>query len=174
MWARVGETEEAFLGRCDVVAQTRADEEAAKLQSTLTTKMAKLNDAIDGAQRKVEETRSEAKSSRATELIAGAGDLLGALLGGRRNVRSITRSVGSAVARAGRSSSKAERLETAESTVAAKLDELHALETQLHDDLFAIDAKWDAVGRQITEYPIALERTDVSVRQLSVLWLPVA
>ena len=99
---------------------------------------------------------------------------LGALLGGRRNVRSISRSVGSAVARAGRSSSKAERLETAESTVASKNEELRDLETQLHDDLFAIDAKWDEIGRQITDYPIALERTDVSVHQLSVLWLPVA
>jgi chromosome segregation ATPase len=146
----------------------------AKIQATLTAKIAKLNEAIDLAQRKVEETRSDAKSSRAHELIAGAGDLLGALLGGRKNVRSITRSVGSAVARAGKSSSKAERLETAESTVATKMDQLQDLETQLHDDLFAIDAKWDEVGRQITEYPIALERTDVSVRQLSLLWLPVS
>ena len=107
-------------------------------------------------------------------MIAGAGALLGALLGGRKNVRSITRSVGSAVSRAGRSSSKSERLETAESAVAAKNEQLRDLEAQLHDDLFAIDAKWDEVGRQITEYPISLERTDVSVRQLSVLWLPVA
>ncbi len=174
LWARVGETEEAFAIRCDAAAQLKADEEAAKLQATLTGKIAKLNDAIELAERRVEEKRSDAKSSRTHELIAGAGDLLGALLGGRKNVRSITRSVGSAVSRAGRSSSKAERLETAESTVEAKNEQLRDLEAQLHDDLFAIDGKWDEIGRQITEYPIALERTDVSVRQLSVLWLPVA
>ena len=174
LWARVGETEEAFAVRCDAVAQLRADEEAAKIQATLTAKIAKLNEAIDLAERRVEEKRSDAKSSRAHELLAGAGDLLGALLGGRKNVRSITRSVGSAAARAGRSSSKAERLETAEATVESKNEQLRDLEAQLHDDLFAIDAKWDEIGRQITEYPIALERTDVSVRQLSVLWLPVA
>ena len=174
LWARVGETEEAFAVRCDAVAQLRADEEAAKIQVTLTTRIAKLNEVIDLAQRRVEEKRSDAKSSRAQELLAGAGDLLGALLGGRKNVRSITRSLGSAAARAGRSSSKAERLETAEATVESKNEQLRDLETQLHDDLFAIDAKWDEVGRRITEYPIALERTDVSVRQFCVLWLPVA
>ena len=174
LWARVGESEEAFAVRCDAAAQLKADEEAAKLQATLTAKITKLNEALDLAERRVEEKRSDAKSSRTHELIAGAGDLLGALLGGRRNVRSISRSVGSAVARAGRSSSEAERLETAESTVASKNEELRDLETQLHDDLFAIDAKWDEIGRQITDYPIALERTDVSVHQLSVLWLPVA
>ncbi len=174
LWARIGESEEAFAIRCDAAAQLKADEEAAKLQATLTAKIAKLNDAIELAERRVEEKRSDAKSSRTHELIAGAGDLLGALLGGRKNVRSITRSVGSAVARSGRRSSKAERLETAESTVTSKNEDLRDLEAQLHDDLFAIDAKWDEIGRQITEYPIALERTDVSVRQLSVLWLPVA
>ncbi len=174
LWARVGETAEAFALRCDAAAQLKADEEAAKIRATLTAKIAKLNDAIDLAERRVEEKRSDAKSSRAHELLAGAGDLLGALLGGRKNVRSITRSVGSAAARAGRSSSKAQRLETAEATVESKMDQLQDLETQLHDDLFAIDAKWDEIGRQITEYPVALERTDVSVRQLSLLWLPVA
>ncbi len=174
LWARVGESEEAFAVRCDAAAQVKADEEGAKIQASLTAKIANLNEAIDLAERRVEEKRSDAKSSRTHELIAGAGDLLGALLGGRRNVRSISRSVGSAVARAGRTSSKAERLETAESTVASKNEQLRDLETQLHDDLFAIDAKWDEIGHQITEYPIALERTDVSVRQLSVLWLPVA
>jgi hypothetical protein len=174
LWARVGESAEDFAARCDMAAQAKADDEAGKLRTTLTARVEKLNASIDLAQRKVEETKSAAKSSRAHELIAGAGDLLGAFLGGRRNVRSITRSVGSAVARAGQSSSKAERLETAEATVASKLDELHVLETDLHDQLFAIDAKWDEIGRQVTEVPIALERTDVSVRQLSVLWLPTA
>ena len=174
LWARVGESAEDFATRCDVAAQAKADAEAAKLRTTLSARIEKLNESVDLAQRKVEETKSAAKSSRAHELIAGAGDLLGAFLGGRRNVRSITRSVGSAVARAGQSSSKAQKLETAETMVASKLDELHVLETDLHDQLFAIDAKWDEVGRQVTEVPIALERTDISVRQLSVLWLPVA
>jgi Helicase HerA, central domain len=174
LWARVGETREAFEGRCDLAAQAKADEEAAKLQRTLTTKIDRLNQAIDTAQRKAESTRNEAQSSRTHELIAGAGDLLGALLGGRRNVRSISRSVGSAVARAGRTTSKVSRLEDAEATISAKMDELNALETQLHDDLFAIDAKWHEIGDLITEHPISLSRTDISVRQIAVVWIPVA
>ena len=174
LFARSGESNEAFATRCDAAAQAKADEEAAKLRTTLNAKIARLSDTIDAAQRKVDETRAAAKSSRTHELIAGAGDLLGAFLGGRKNVRSITRSVGTAVSRAGRTSSRAERVETAELNAAAKTDQLHELETQLQDDLVAIDAKWDEIGRQITEYPVALERTDVRVQQLSILWLPVA
>ena len=135
-------------------------------------KIDKLNTTIDDANRTVEEVKANAKSNRRTELLAGAGDLLGALFGGRRNARSIAKSVGSAAARHGRSDVASEKLETAEQRVAAKLEELTALETQLHDELFNIDARWDLVGRAITLVPLSLERSDLTVTELAVVWIP--
>lgn len=173
LWSRIGEFEADFLNRCDIVAQTKADEDAADLRTKLMAKIDKLNTAIDDASRTVEEVKANAKSNRRTELLAGAGDLLGALFGGRRNARSIARSVGSAAARHGRSDVASEKLETAEQRVATKLEELTALETQLHDELFAIDARWDLVGRAITLVPLSLERSDITVTELAVVWIPV-
>jgi Helicase HerA, central domain len=172
LWSRIGEFEADFLNRCDIVAQTKADEDAADLRIKLMAKIDKLNTTIDDANRTVEEVKANAKSNRRTELLAGAGDLLGALFGGRRNARSIARSVGSAAARHGRSDVASEKLETAEQRVAAKLEELTALETQLHDELFAIDARWDLVGRAITLVPLSLERSDITVTELAVVWIP--
>jgi hypothetical protein len=174
LWSRIGEFEADFLIRCDIVAQTKADEDAADLRTKLMAKIDKLNTAIDDASRTVEEVKANAKSNRRTELLAGAGDLLGALFGGRRNARSIARSVGSAAARHERSDVASEKLETAEQRVAAKLEELTALETQLHDELFAIDARWDLVGRAITLVPLSLERSDITVTELAVVWIPTA
>jgi Helicase HerA, central domain len=174
LWSRIGEFEADFLNRCDIVAQTKADEEAADLRIKLMAKIDKLNTTIDDANRTVEEVKANAKSNRRTELLAGAGDLLGALFGGRRNARSIARSVGSAAARHGRSDVASEKLETAEQRVAAKLEELTALETQLHDELFNIDARWDLVGRAITLVPLSLERSDITVTELAVVWIPTA
>ena len=174
LWSRIGEFESDFLNRCDIVAQTKADEEAADLRIKLMAKIDKLNTTIDDANRTVEEVKANAKSNRRTELMAGAGDLLGALFGGRRNARSIARSVGSAAARHGRSDVATEKLETAEQRVAGKLEELTALETQLHDELFAIDARWDLVGRAITLVPLSLERSDITVTELAVVWIPTA
>jgi hypothetical protein len=173
LWSRIGEFEADFLNRCDIVAQTKADEDAADLRTKLMAKIDKLNTAIDDASRTVEEVKANAKSNRRTELLAGAGDLLGALFGGRRNARSIARSVGSAAARHGRSDVASEKLETAEQRVAAKLEELTSLESQLHDELFAIDARWDLVGRAITLVPLSLERSDITVTELAVVWIPV-
>jgi hypothetical protein len=174
LWSRIGEFEADFLNRCDIVAQTKADEEAADLRIKLMAKIDKLNTTIDDANRTVEEVKANAKSNHRTELLAGAGDLLGALFGGRRNARSIARSVGSAAARHGRSDVATEKVETAEQRVAAKLEELTALETQLHDELFNIDARWDLVGRAITLVPLSLERSDITVTELAVVWIPTA
>jgi hypothetical protein len=173
LFSRIGEFEADFLNRCDIVAQTKADEDAADLRTKLMAKIDKLNTAIDDASRTVEEVKANAKSNRRTELLAGAGDLLGALFGGRRDARSIAKSVGNAAARHGRSDVASEKLETAEQRVAAKLEELTSLETQLHDELFAIDARWDLVGRAITLVPLSLERSDITVTELAVVWIPV-
>jgi hypothetical protein len=172
LWSRTGETADDFLARCDVASQAKADVEATKLRSTLETRIDRVQAAMDEAERKKELAKHEAKSSRATELLTGAGDLLGALLGGRRNARSIARSVGSAVNRHGRASDKAAKADTAEDRLSSKVDELTSLESQLHDELFAIDAKWDEVGRAITAVQIPLEKTDIRVVELAVVWVP--
>lgn len=172
LWSRTSETEADFLARCDVASQAKADLEAAKLRDALEAKIDRVQAALDEAERKKELAEHEARTSRTSELLSGAGDLLGALLGGRRNARSIARSVGSAVSRRGRASNKAAKADTAEDRMAAKSEELRELEAQLHDDLFEIDARWDEIGRAITKVSIPLEKTDIRVAELAIVWVP--
>ncbi len=172
LWSRTAETDADFLARCDVASQAKADLEAAKVRDALEVKIDRVQAALDEAQRKKELAKHEARTSRASELLSGAGDLLGALLGGRRNARSIARSVGSAVNRHGRASNKAARVETAEDRMSAKSTELQELESKLHDDLFEIDARWDETARAITKVQIPLEKTDIRVAELAIVWVP--
>jgi len=37
-----------------------------------------------------------------------------------------------------------------------------------------IDAKWMAIAKNITTLPVTLEKSDVKVTQLALVWLPVA
>ena len=173
LWSRVAESDTDFTTRCDHAASAKADEETGALRTKLTEQISRVNNAIDEAQRKTDEVRTEAKTSRAHELIAGAGDLLGALLGGRRNARSIARSIGNAASRHGRASVKEEKLHTARDRVAAKTTDLHDLETKLHDDVFAVDTKWHDVGKAITTVGVPLERSDITVAELALVWIPV-
>ena len=87
--ARPGETPEQFGARCDLAAQDAADAETARIKQRLEAQKERLEKARDLAQRRVEELTTDERSRHANELIAGAGAVLGALLGGRRSTRSI-------------------------------------------------------------------------------------
>ena len=99
--SRPGETEEAFLPRCDEAGQAKADEETVKLTKRLEAKKDRLENALELAQRRVEELDTQTKSRQANELITGAGAVLGALFGGKRSARSITNAVGSVASKHG-------------------------------------------------------------------------
>ena len=174
MWSRLGESKAEFLLRCDTEAEARADDETNELRATLEAKKDRIQQTIDLAQQKAEEVRENAKDDKKNELIAGAGAVLGALFGGRKSARSIARSVTSASSRRARSSKADNRADTAQARVEAKMDELAALEQQLSDEVFDIDAKWDTVGKTIKEVPVTLERADITVSELAICWIPTA
>ena len=172
--SRPGETQEAFAVRCDQAAQSAADVEAAKIKLKLEAQQTKLEKAMELAQRRVEEVTTDQRTRQASELVAGAGAVLGALLGGRRSARSIAGAVSSAASRRGISARTAERKQTAEAKVTQKQDELHELEQQILDDVQAIDEKWRATAAVIETVSIRPEATDVRVERLALVWVPTA
>ncbi|HXV95322.1 MAG TPA: hypothetical protein VD695_02140 [Gaiellaceae bacterium] len=112
--SRPGEAAEAFAERCDLAAQAAEDAEAAKIRDRLEAKQDKLEQALELARRRREELDAQVRSRQANELAVGAGEVLGALLGGRRSARSITRALGRAASKRGSSTTAAERLTTAD------------------------------------------------------------
>ena len=85
--SRPGEAPDDFAKRCDAAAQERADAEAAKIRDRLEAKRDRLDKALAQAQRRVEELDTDTRTRQASELISGAGAVLGALFGGRRSTR---------------------------------------------------------------------------------------
>ena len=171
--SRPGETEEAFLARADEAGQARADEETAKLTKRLEAKKDRLENALEIAKRRVEELDTQTKSRQANELIAGAGAVLGAVFGGRRNARSIAGAVGSVASRHGQAATSSERRETAEAKVQQTTDDLAALEQEILDEVTAIDDKWKTVAESVETVAIRLEATDVRVTDARLVWVPV-
>jgi hypothetical protein len=171
--SRPGETEEAFLLRCDEAGQARADEETAKLTKRLEAKKERLENALVIANRRVEELDTQTRSRQANELITGAGAVLGALFGGRRNARSIASAVGSVASKRGQTATASERRETAQAKVQQTADDLTRLEQEILDEVTAIDEKWRAVAESVETVSIRLEATDVRVTDVRLVWVPV-
>jgi hypothetical protein len=172
LYSRPGETPEQFAQRCDEAAQAEADRETAKIRDRLEAKRDRLEAALETAQRRVEELETSARSHQTTELLAGAGAVLGALLGGRRSTRSMAGAIGSAASRRGVSARAEERKRSAEAKVEQRTDELADLEQELLAEIAEIDARWREQSADIEDVSIRAEATDIRVTELTLLWVP--
>ena len=171
--SRPGETEEAFLVRCDEAGQVKADDETVRLTKRLEAKRDHLENARDLARRRVEELDTQTKSRQANELITGAGAVLGALFGGKRSARSITNAVGSVASKHGQSATSSARRDTAAAKAQRTTDDLADLEQEILEEVAAIDEKWRRVSEDVEPFAIRLEAIDVRVTDVRLVWVPV-
>jgi hypothetical protein len=172
LYSRVGETEVAFLERCDAAAREAADRDAVKVRERFEAKMARVRTAIERAEDRVDQLDVDTKTRRSHELIAGIGDVIGAFFGGKRNTRSITTAAKGASSRRATSSRTAQRLRTAEDRVEEAAEDLEELEQDLLDELAELNDVWEEKAKQIEGVEIGLEQTDVTVDEVALLWVP--
>ena len=137
------------------------------MKDRLETKRERLDGALRTAQQRIDQATAEESARKQQQLIAGAGQLLGALFGGRSSTRGLSK-IGGAFAG---SSAKA-RAQTAESRAADVQDDLASLEQELADEIAEIQERWDAVAAEVETVPIRLEVSDVKVVDTRLVWIP--
>ena len=169
LYSRVGEDEAAFTHRCENEADDRADEQVDKLRDALLKKEDKLSTDLAKLEDRIRELEFERESSRSSAIAGAAIDVLGGLLGGRRRSRSMGRSI-----MAGRKATgKAEqRLATAENRYSEKLEDLNELRDEVEDDVNQIVFEWQEKAHAIESYEVPLEKTDISVDDIALVWIP--
>ncbi len=177
LYSRVGETEAEFETRCGEVADNHADVDADKLRRTLATKLDRINASIEKAEDKLREIEFEAQSrksdQRTSQVLDIAGGILGSLLGGRSTTRSITTGIRRSQSK-GRMAAKAEeRLKTAENRYEDLLEDRDELESNVADDLMAIQDEWSDKVSDIQAMTIGLEKADITIDDLTLVWIPV-
>jgi hypothetical protein len=169
LYSRVEEDREHFEQRCRAAAAERADADVAALTTKYQTRIRTAQDAIRKAEHRVRELESDVGARKQTELLSGAGDLLGALLGGRRTATGLR----SAASRRNQTKRVEERLDTAADRLEMQQETLVNLESDLARDVEDITDRWDTAASQIEEAAIPLARSNVEVEPLRLLWLPV-
>ena len=172
LYSRIGETSDEFATRCGVEAESRADQEQAKITEKLRGRSERIEAAIAKARDRVEELEVDVSTRKRDTVLSGLGSLAGAVLGGRRSARSIARAASSALPRGGQVSRTSQRVETAQNRVDDKPVELEELEADLADQLVAIDDRWNDDAAQIETLPVGLEKTDITVDEVSLVWIP--
>jgi len=178
VYSRIGESRDEFETRCGTVADEKADVDANKLRDVLARKIDRLNASIEKSEDKLREIQFDAESrkkdQRTNQVMDIAGGLLGSLLGGRRSTRSMITGGLRRSQSKGRMAAKAEeRLKTAENRYNELLEDKEALEDELSEDLFEIQDKWDAKVSDIETLTVGLEKTDITIDDATLVWIPV-
>jgi seryl-tRNA synthetase len=113
---------------------------------------------------------SDASSRQQQEMLAGAGDLLGALLGGRRR----SNPLGQVASRRSATQRARAKVDAEAERLGDKLQELEDLEDELTDEVNQIVAGHQAMAETVEGVEIPLEKTDIRVVDLKLVWVPVS
>jgi DNA helicase HerA-like ATPase len=175
VYGRPGESDEDFRERCAVAADAGADEAKAKIaarfekrRDTLEQQYAAAQDRVAEAQVALEDKQDQEKMN----VLAEGANILGGLLGmgGRR--RSAGAAARSASSKRGQKARAAQRLTSAENRVADKLAAIEELDADVIAEIEDIDLEWDDKMEAIEQVEISLEKSDVTVDDLQVVWIP--
>jgi hypothetical protein len=168
LYSRVGEQRTDFEARCEEAAEDAADADMAKLKERYKTRIERVKDQLASAERRVRELEVDTQTRRQQELVAGAGELLSVFLGGKRRSRSLS----GVASRRSQTVRTQERLRSAQEKYSDKTQELDDLETDLAKDVTEITSKWDHAAAEIETLEVGLERTDVTVEEIALVWVP--
>ena len=170
LYSRVGEDEADFGVRCAALGEDRADKDVAKLKTRYAKRIRTAEDQLRTSENRVRELETDVTGRRQDELMRGAGDLIGIFLGGKRR----SSGLGRAASRRNQTRKTQERLASAVDKVETKLDLLDDLEDDLAADFEQISSKWDQAAADITTVEIGLEKSDIDVHDLALLWIPIS
>ncbi len=170
LYSRIDESEAAFAERCREAADEAKDEEVAKIRDRLTAKADKLQVAIAKYEDRIEELEADTRNRRNQDLISIGSSVLGSILGGRASTSTIARSAGRA---ATRGQGSAQRIRTIENRIEEKNLAIEDLEDDLQEAIAEIDEEWDEKAQAIEPLEISLEKNDISVDEVGLLWLPI-
>jgi hypothetical protein len=168
LYSRVGESEAQFAERCRQAAEDAADADVAKLKERYKRRIESVESQLRAAERRVNELEEDVAGRRQTELLGGAGDLLSVFLGGRRRASGLSK----AASRRSQTRRTQERLRSAQDKYDEKLQQLDELEDDLAEEFQEITAKWEAVAADTERLEIGLEKPDISVTDLGLVWIP--
>jgi hypothetical protein len=149
------------------------DRDQVTLQTRYEGRIGKAQDANGAARERVAQAQAAENTRRQSDIVAGAGGLLGAVLGGRRSACTMARDLRRVLTGQARRAEAAQRVRGAENRAAERREAMAKPEADLARDLAAIDDEWAAKADAVESVEVPLERSDIRITARSLVWIPV-
>ena len=148
-------------------AREARDAEVDKVAGGFETRLRRLEDRLDAAQRKLHKKEETAAARRRETIVSVGESLLGAFMG-RRTMRGASTSLGkyrqqaSARLSVEEEAARVERLE----------NEIEELRAALNEETVEIARRWEAALEEFEEVELRPRRADVDVEEVGIAWVP--
>jgi hypothetical protein len=161
-----------FRARLNHQAREQRDLEIEKLRKKYAGKAETLQERSRRAAQRVDEERQQASSATFSAAMTFGTSLLGALFGRKKLSATNARRAATSMRSASRAADQRGDIKRAEDNVEAIADDLKQLEAELQKQVDQITADYSEPNLATEPYPIRPRKSDLSVDDVTVLWLP--
>ncbi len=170
-WSKLGETESDFRARLLHQAHEKRDEALDKIRNSAAGKLRTLESRLITAEGQLERNRASANTAKVQVGTSILGGLLGALLGRKSGIGTITRS-GTVVNRSTAAYNRGKSVEVSKAKVDSINAEIAELQRVHEEEMKKISASFDPQALQLESESLRPTRTNVKVDRVALLWLP--
>lgn len=165
--SRGGEGRDAFVARARSALEDAADAEIAGLRASADKKLKTLEGRLAKLQSEVTRLSAAQQAKLASEVVHAGEALFSLFFGGRKKTLS------SAMTKRSASLAAGDRLSEREDQVKTLERELYELTQETETAALAIRNRWWRLLDAIEERPVRLERNDIRIDELVIVWVPV-
>jgi hypothetical protein len=165
-----GGTESEFRAQIAQLVREKRDAAVDALRAKYASKLATLGDRSRRAEQKLVREKEQASQQTMSSALSVGGSLLGALFGGRRG--SAISKASTAARSVGRIGKERTDVTHAEADLAALQRQHEELESELADEVAALEARFDAAAIPIESAAIKVRKSDTEVTDLALVWRP--
>ena len=172
--SRPGETEGEFRVRVAHQVKEWRDRELDRIRDKSAAKLASLNDRVVRARQKVEKEKAEAKHRSMQTYVSIGTAVLSAVLGRKVASSATVGRAATSMRAAGRANQKQSDVAHAEETLSELEAKLADLETEIGEELEKVRLEANPERLVLEPVEIAPKKTDVSVEDVVLAWVPAA
>ncbi|MDO5732729.1 MAG: DUF853 family protein [Eubacteriales bacterium] len=169
LYAREGESREAFEERCRVLAADEMETKRARIEDRAKSRVDRAEERLRVAEQRVEREKERLNQSKLRSGVNAGTAILNMVLGAGQSSGHISR-VSNAIKSATHSKERSAQLQLAEETFETRQQELEALEIQAREESAEIDAKIDEIAAAIETKALTVLKKDIVVSYSAMYW----
>ena len=170
--SQVGEPRRDFMSRLQQALHEQRDLEVEKLRARYAPKLARLQERIRTAERKVDAEQSQYRQQKTQTAISLGATVVGALFGRKLAGLGTLGRATTAMRGAGRATREREDVRRATERVESLTSQLRELERTFEEDLDRRRTSVDPAELDVRELRVACRKTDLTIQPLMLVWTP--